>query len=224
MKPFGDFRVAQRLLAYGAMSRQVLLTATVSRAAAPIRGRPRIRRSARTGNTVHGALTPRPRPRRAGRGEQGFGLSELVVVLAVVGLIIAAGIPYFLVYLRNAVLTGGVQEVRDALTRAKQLAITTRQCICVEVASDTTYRFRQGAAAAPCAVAVCNGTAWTGVGTDASGYLRLENRVRISNGGVSPIFTLFGTAPPGPAIFTVTAPSGATRTVTVTGGGRISSP
>jgi Tfp pilus assembly protein FimT len=146
------------------------------------------------------------------------------VVLAVVGVVIAAGIPYFLRYVRTATLNAGVQEVRDALARAKQLAISTRQCICVEVTSSTTYRYRQGTTAIPCAASACTGTAWKGVGTDANGYLSLQNRVRISNSGSSPIFTVLGTAPPGPAVFTVTAPSGATRTVTVTGAGRITSP
>lgn len=163
-------------------------------------------------------VDPYARPTASGRPAPvtpaGFGLAELVVVLAVISLLIAAGLPYLLVYTRTATLAAGVQEVRDALGRAKQLAITTRQNICIEVAANTTYRFRQ---------ATCAGTAWTGVGTNSSGFFRLQNQVRVSNAGGSPIFTALGTASPG-ATFSVIAPNGSIRTVTVTGGGRITSP
>ena len=89
----------------------------------------------------------------AGRNNRGFSLIELVVVVAVLGILASMALPQLISYLTVATSTAGLQEMRVALGRAKQLAITSRQNICVTVTagSPPTYQFRQGN---------CGGPAW----------------------------------------------------------------
>lgn len=142
---------------------------------------------------------------------RGFNLAELVIVTAVIGILFALGLPFFVSYWQSARVRAGAQEVRAALQQAKQLAITTRQSICVQ-AGTNGYQFRQGG---------CSGTAWIGPGTDGTGNFRLQNNVTLS--GASPVFTALGAAAPGGTL-TVTGPNGSTLTVTVAGAGRITIP
>jgi prepilin-type N-terminal cleavage/methylation domain-containing protein len=159
---------------------------------------------------------PRVGAQPAERNARGFSMLELIVVVAVIGIIFAVALPQFLTYYGSASATAGVQEMRTALYRAKQLAVTLRQSVCVTVTGGAppTYQFRLGG---------CGGPVWVGDGTDAGGNFALQNGVALSNGGASPIFTPLATASQAGTL-TVTGHNGAARVVTVTPSGRITVP
>jgi Tfp pilus assembly protein FimT len=137
-------------------------------------------------------------------------LTELLVVVAVLGILMLAAVPWLMTYLPSATVSSGAREVHSVVSRAKMLAVTTRQSICVEVVAGG-IRFRQGS---------CAGTVWAGTGTTSTGIFRFSNSVSVSNAGTSPIFTQFGTASQIGSI-SVTGTTGLTRTVAVALSGRV---
>lgn len=143
--------------------------------------------------------------------EQGFGMAELIVVVAVIGLLAALAMPSFLTYWQSAGLGAGAAEMSSILNRGRQLAVSQNTSVCVQV-SGTSIRFR---------TVSCAGTIWTGSGTTSAGLISLSNGLQIS-GGTSAIFTNAGGANPG-ATYTVTDPRTArTRSVVVAATGRVS--
>ena len=142
--------------------------------------------------------------------EQGFGLAELIVVVAVIGLLAALAMPSFLTFWRSSALSAGAAEMASVLNRGRQLAISQNTSVCVQV-SGTSVRFR---------TVSCAGTIWTGSGTTSAGLISLSNGLQIS-GATSAIFTNAGGANPG-ATYTVTDPkTSRTRSVVVSATGRV---
>jgi prepilin-type N-terminal cleavage/methylation domain-containing protein len=144
--------------------------------------------------------------------ERGFGMAELIVVVAIIGLLAALAMPTFLTYWQSAGLSAGAAEMASILNRGRQLAIAQNGSVCVQV-SGTSVRYR---------TVSCAGTIWTGTGTDSAGLIGLSNGLQISNPlGVSVIFTNAGGANPGGS-YTVTDPrTSRTRTVQVLATGRV---
>lgn len=153
----------------------------------------------------------------AGRDNRGFSITELVVVMAVLGIFASMATPQLLSYLRVATSNAGRDEMREALGRAKQLAITSRQniCVAVTVGFPPTYQFRRGS---------CGGPAWLGPDSNAAGNFKLASPVTLANGGASPIFTPLGTAAQAGTLSVTPRSGGSTQTVTVTTAGRIRVP
>ena len=153
----------------------------------------------------------------AGRNNRGFSITELIVVMAVLGILASMTLPQFLSYLRVATSNAGRQEMRAALGRAKQLAITSRQNICVAVTASfpPTYQFRQGN---------CAGPAWIGPGSNGVGSFTLASADNLANGGANPIFTPLGTAAQAGTLSVTPHSGGSPQTVTVTTAGRITVP
>ena len=150
--------------------------------------------------------------------QRGWSLAELLVVIAVIGILTAISIPLFITYLQSSTVRAGAQEMRTALNWAKQLAITLRQQICVQPVGNG-FQFRQN---------TCAGLALPATtvrGADANGTVRLQNNVvvTVSPGNVAPVFTPLGAAAPGGQL-RVTGPTGNFLTVTVSGAGRIATP
>jgi prepilin-type N-terminal cleavage/methylation domain-containing protein len=143
---------------------------------------------------------------------RGFGLAEMLVVVAVIGITTAVAMPSLLSYWRSAVLTSGAQELQSLLGSARQLAIRQNTTVCVE-RSGSRIRYLVGS---------CGGTAWVGAGTDASGWMRLSNSVEITNATASVAFSYLGAANPG-GTYTVRNPVHTAQTldVTVTVSGRV---
>ncbi len=141
------------------------------------------------------------------RSQKGFSAIELLVVVAIVGIMALIAIPSMLAYWPAATVQGAARDVQGGMTRAKTLAITTRQNVCVQVVAGG-YRFLQGAGPNNCI-----GAAWTGAGTDATGLFGAPDNVTFTS-AANPIFTPFGTASQ-TAVLTVTGPSIRTLTVTV---------
>ena len=159
--------------------------------------------------------------------DRGWSLAELLVVIAVIAILSAVAIPLFMTYLRSSNVSAGAQEIRTAMNRAKQLAITQRQPICVCAppicvpAVGNGYQFRQNTCV-PLGALV---PAATAPGSDSTGTFRLANNVTVtvSPGNVAPVFTPLGGATPGGQL-RVTGRAGNFLTVTVSGAGRITTP
>ena len=137
---------------------------------------------------------------------------ELVVVVAIIGIIMAVSTPVFLSYWRTSTLRAGAEELSAILNGARMLAIKENTNVCV-TNTGTAARYHVAPAA-------CGGTAWTGVGTDSAGNFRLANNVAVT-GGVNVTFTYLGAAAPA-GTFTVTNPvDGRTMNVIVASTGRV---
>lgn len=151
--------------------------------------------------------------------DRGWTLAELLVVIAVIAVLTALAIPLFITYLQSSSVRAGAQEMRTALNRGKQLAITLRQNICVQPVGGNGFQFLQNT----CLGALVPAT--TAPGSDATGTFRLQNNVvvAVSPGNVAPVFTPLGGAAPGGQL-RVTGPAGNFLTVTVSGAGRITTP
>jgi type IV pilus assembly protein PilA len=142
--------------------------------------------------------------------ERGFGMTELIVVVALIGVLAALGVPNLLRYWQTSSLAAGADELAGVLSRGRALAVTQNTTVCVQV-TGTSVRF---------VIPTCAGTVWTGTGTDAAGVIRLSSSLQIS-GGASAIFTNTGGANPG-ATYTVTNPQDSkTRSVQVLTTGRV---
>jgi len=135
---------------------------------------------------------------------------ELMVVIAISGVIAATSVPWMITYWRAATLRAGAEELATGLNRGRQLAIAQNQSICVEVVG-TQYRYR---------AVTCVGAIWTGPGTPANGLFTLANNVTVA-ANANPVFDYLGAAAPA-ATFTVTNPQGGgARNVVVSASGRV---
>lgn len=144
---------------------------------------------------------------------RGFSLVEVMVVLAIIGAVAVVAAPSLLSYWHTASLQAGARELASAILLGRQLAISRKTPVCVDVAG-TNVRLRIGG---------CSGSFWTGPVTDASGLIRISDPATLevsSNARVT--FTPLGAATPS-ATYTVThARTQASRAVVVAGSGRIS--
>jgi type II secretion system protein H len=147
------------------------------------------------------------------RSEKGFSAAELLVGIAIIGIMAAIVVPWWLSYWPSATVQGAARDLQAGLTQAKMRAITTRQDICVQVAAGG-YRFLQGG---------CGGGAWIGAGTAGNGWFSAPENVTFSS-PASPVFTRFGTASNGPVVLRVTGPQNRTQTVTVLATGSVRIP
>jgi Tfp pilus assembly protein FimT len=149
--------------------------------------------------------------RRAARSEGGFSLAELVVLMAVIGILTAFSVPMMLTYWRTATLTAGAREVAAALNSARELAIRENMKVCVTT-DGTRLQYHLG---------TCGAASWKGLVTDGDGNIRLDNRVTVS-ATANVIFDYLGAAFQAGS-YTVLSPSGAgTMSVTVVQNGRVS--
>jgi Tfp pilus assembly protein FimT len=130
-------------------------------------------------------------------------MAELVVVVAILGLVAAISAPNLWTFLRSAALRAGTEEAIAVLNGARHLAIRLNTTVCV----------RNDGLQARYHVGSCAAAAWTGVGTDASGNIRLANGLRVS-GSRTLCFNALGAgaATPSPCsangTLLVTSPSG----------------
>jgi prepilin-type N-terminal cleavage/methylation domain-containing protein len=144
---------------------------------------------------------------------RGFTLVELIVVMAIGGVLAILGAPTLVTYVRTSALQAGARELATVINLGRQLAITQNTAVCVEV-SGGIIRLRNGG---------CGGTIWTGPGTDGTGVIKISESsgLRIST-AANVVFTALGAASPA-GTFTVTHPvDGGTRTVVVAATGRVS--
>jgi len=149
-------------------------------------------------------------------GQRGYSLAELLVAVAIVGVLAAASAPSFFSYWRAAATRAAARELTSALNQARQLAIARNGPICVRTDNATLLRFDQG----PCNT----NNFWRGPGTDSQGWMKISNKIQLAGPAASVVFTNLGAAAPG-GIFTLTNPSDNQQlTVTVAASGRITTP
>jgi Tfp pilus assembly protein FimT len=139
---------------------------------------------------------------------------EVLVTMAIVGVISVAVTPMLISYWRSATTKAAAQELATGLNQARHLAIARNQSVCVQVDSGR-YRYR---------LTNCTGTIWLGPGASGDdGFVRLTNSVTVT-ANANPVFDYLGAAAPA-ATFTVTNPAGGqTRTVVVSASGRVQVP
>jgi Tfp pilus assembly protein FimT len=115
-------------------------------------------------------------------------MAEVVVVLAILGILATASVPTLWTYLRTARLRTAAETTVAVLNGARSLALRTNTTVCVSH-DDIHARYHVGG---------CHAPAWTGAGTDAQGNIRLAEGLRVS-GGRHLCFNALGAGTPTPS-------------------------
>jgi len=140
---------------------------------------------------------------------RGFTTAELLVVVIVLGVLLAAATPLVHGW-RTASLAAAAEELKALLNRARALAVAENTSVCVAGAG----------AGIRLVVGGCSGAVWTGPGTSHDGLIELTSAVQIA--AASPVvFTYLGAAAPAGS-YTLEEPrGGASIRVVVSASGRI---
>lgn len=149
-------------------------------------------------------------------GRAGFSAAELLVVIAVIGVLFTMTIPFFLSYYQAAAVKSASQQVVALLNQARGLAIAQNSTlgVCVHLPSTSQMQFVQDG---------CGGTAWIGPGTDGAGNINLPQDFTMGP-ATDVVFDYLGAALPAVTYSVTNASTGATLTVRIAISGRITSP
>ena len=143
--------------------------------------------------------------------QSGFQLIELVIIVAIIGLLAAISVPFLVTYMQATTLKGSAETVDSWLNQGRQLAIRSNQNICADAHGAGMHYH----------IATCAGLLWIGTGTNAAGYVPLPPGTTLTMTAPA-VFNYLGAAAPA-ATYTITH-AGRTTTVTVSATGRISIP
>ena len=156
------------------------------------------------------------RIRRIVANRRGFTLTELLVVIAVMAITIGVAIPTLWTYYRSAALRGAAEQTVSMLNNARQLAIRLNTTVCV-TNDPTGMQYHVG---------TCGAAAYTGAGTDSTGYMRLDTGLTLS-GTNNLCFGYLGAGATAPApcvnagTLTVTRAQGGTQNIIMATTGRV---
>ena len=146
--------------------------------------------------------------------EAGYSLTELVVLIAVIGLLSVMTVPFFVSYLQAAAARADVQQVITLFNQARSLAIRQNDIVCVSLPSNTQMMLRQNS---------CAGAVWIGTGTDGAGNINLPPGFTI--GPLNSVtFNYLGAAGAATTYTMTNSTTGATTTISVALSGRVRSP
>ncbi len=138
----------------------------------------------------------------------GFSLTELIVLLAVVGVLATLSTPYFLSYYRMAQVRGAASDIAAYLNQGRQLAIQRNGNVCAHATANAMHYHLGG----------CGGAVWLGPGTDGAGNIPAPDNITLAT-TADPVFNYLGAATPA-ATYTVSRGADS-LTVTVSASGRI---
>lgn len=128
------------------------------------------------------------RERLRGLNERGVTIAELLMVVAVVGIVSAVGTPYFMSYMQSAALRAAAQELATIISGARQLAIARNTNVCVSLVNNqATYRT---GVSSTCG----GGTLYLGANTRADGTMTLDNSMTIGGTTATVVFNSLGVA------------------------------
>jgi prepilin-type N-terminal cleavage/methylation domain-containing protein len=144
------------------------------------------------------------------RRQAGFTLVEIVLVVAIIGIITALATPTFLGYYQGAQLRVAAEQVVTFLNQGRQMAITQNGSICVHIAS-TAMHYHLGS---------CAGAIWIGPGTDAAGDIALPAGITVAT-APDVIFNYLGGNTTGTTYAITHAPSNKSVKVVVALSGRV---
>jgi prepilin-type N-terminal cleavage/methylation domain-containing protein len=148
---------------------------------------------------------------RMARCRSGFSLIEVMLVVAIMGILAVLATPMFLTYYQGAQLRVAAEEVATFLNHGRQLGIKENVGVCVEITA-TAMHYRVGG---------CGGSIWLGPGTDAAGNVSVPQGVTLTTTAVQVVFSYLGAASPA-ATYTVTnTQTAATLQVKVAASGRV---
>ena len=157
------------------------------------------------------------RPFRPQGAERGFTLAELVILIAVIGILSVMAVPSFLSYYQAAALKSAAQQLVALVNQAREVAIKENTKVCAKLSSATqmTYVLNSDN--------TCAGTgSWTGAGTDTAGNIQLPANITATVSGTPAIFDYLGSAVSSPATYTLTnTQTSATLKVSVAASGRV---
>lgn len=140
---------------------------------------------------------------------------ELMIALAVMGIVAVLGYPYVSSYLEAARLRAGAEELITVINGARQLAIARNTNVCVTLTGNAAT-YRTGVAAG-----CVGGALYVGTGTAADGTMTLQNTVQITAATANVTFSSLGAATTA-GTYTVHDPtSGNDLSVVVSAAGRV---
>ena len=140
---------------------------------------------------------------------------ELLVAVALMGIVALLGYPYVASYLQSAKLRAAAEELVTIINGARQMAIARNTTVCVTL-SGTSATYKTGVSGG-----CTGGTLFTGAGTASDGTMRLQNTMQVSASTASVTFTSLGAAAPA-GTYTVQNPTtGSTLSVVVSAAGRV---
>jgi len=151
---------------------------------------------------------------RRHRGEGGFSIAELAVLIAIVGVLSTMTVPFFVRYYQAAAARSDVQTVISILNQARELAIRQNDRVCVTLPDSFHVALR---------LSNCAGTVWTGAGTDGAGNIPLP-----AGFAMTPLntvtFDYLGAAVAVQTYTLTNSTTGGTMTISIAQTGRITSP
>lgn len=146
--------------------------------------------------------------------DTGFSLTELIVFMAVVGVLSVMTVPFFVSYYQAAAARADVQVVITLFNQARGLAIKQNDTVCVTLPTNSQMALR---------LSNCAGVVWTGPGTDVGGNINLPQGFTI--GPLNNVtFNYLGAAGAATTYIMTNSTTSATSTVSIALSGRITSP
>jgi len=142
-------------------------------------------------------------------------MAELLVTVAMIGVLAVLGTPYVISYLRAASLRAGAQELATIINGARQLAISRNANVCMRI-NGTSAEYRTNVSA------TCGGgTLYVGPMSSDTGVITLQNEIDISGNTANVTFSNLGAALTA-GTYTVRHPhTGNTLNVVVSAAGRV---
>src|SRR3990170_2559717 len=147
---------------------------------------------------------------RCARRQGGYSIAELMVVVAIIGILAATSTPFFISYYQAAKLKTAAEDIVGFINQGRQLAIRTNNNVCVQV-SATAMNYRQGG---------CGGTVWVGAGTDAAGNVKAPEGIALTS-SANPVFSYLGSATPAASYTITNTDTGLSLHVNVSASGRL---